>query len=98
MGYDLWWRWNDGMSGHVWLSEGDLARLAGEMALQGWGDLAARIATAGADGLTVAPQEITRALGRATPVAATLSDASLWESWLLFLEGAESKGGLLVRR
>ena len=35
MSYRLYWRRNDGVSGHVWLSAGDMDALAGEMTLQG---------------------------------------------------------------
>ena len=40
MSYRIYWRRNDGVSGHVWLSAGDMDALAGEMALQGmpWPD------------------------------------------------------------
>ena len=31
MSYRLYWRRNDGVSGHVWLSTGDMDALSGEM-------------------------------------------------------------------
>ena len=97
MSYRLWWRWNDGVSGHVWLSTDDAQRLAEEMALQGCGALADRILSIEGEE-TVRPQEVTVALEsiQATPIA--LTDTTLWEDWVRFLEGAEAKGGLLVKR
>lgn len=97
MSYRLWWRWNDGVSGHVWLSEHDARRLADEMALQGAGELADRITTV-EDEATIPPQEVAAALADISPTPIFLEDAALWEDWLRFLEGAEAKGGILVRR
>ena len=34
MSYRLYWRRNDGVSGHVWLSEGDMDALTGEMTVR----------------------------------------------------------------
>ena len=97
MSYRLWWRWNDGVSGHVWLSEGDVDRLAQEMGRHGCAELAARIAAVETEA-TITPQEVTRALERLPPVPIELEDAELWTDWISFLAGAEQKGGLLVRR
>ena len=97
MSYRLWWRWNDGMSGHVWLSSEDAEKLAAEMALQGGSALADRI-TSVEDEATITPQEITSALESISPEPIGPADAGLWEDWVRFLEGAEAKGGLLVRR
>lgn len=97
MSYRLWWRWNDGMSGHVWLSSEDAEKLADEMALQGCGALADRI-TAVEEEATITPQEITEALESISVEPIGPSDPALWEDWVRFLEGAEAKGGLLVRR
>jgi hypothetical protein len=77
------------MSGHVWLSAQDLARLHDEMAAQGMG-------------LEISPgrisaDEIERALEEADLEALLLEDAKLWRDWLAFLEGAVANGGLLVR-
>lgn len=97
MSYRLWWRWNDGVSGHVWLSAEDARRLADEMALQGCGGLADRI-TSVEDEATIAPQAITAALESVSPEPIGPAGPELWKDWLRFLEGAEAKGGLLVRR
>jgi len=95
--YRIWWRWNDGVSGHVWLSADDARRLANEMALQGCGGLADRI-LAVEDEATIPPQEVLEALESVSETPLALADAELWGEWLRFLEGAEAKGGLLVRR
>lgn len=97
MSYRIWWRWNDGVSGHVWLSEDDARRLADEMALQGAGALADRI-TSVEEEATIPPQEVAAALEDMSAQPIALGDAALWEDWLRFLEGAEAKGGILVRR
>jgi hypothetical protein len=95
--YRLWWRWNDGMSGHVWLSAEDALRLADEMALQGCAGLAERITGVEREA-TITPQEITTALEAISAEPIGLVDRALWADWVSFLEGAEAKGGLLVRR
>lgn len=97
MSYRLWWRWNDGMSGHVWLSDEDAERLAAEMALQGCGGLAERILSV-EDEATIEPQGVTEALESISPDPIGPADSALWEDWVRFLEGAEAKGGLLVKR
>ncbi|HLG09094.1 MAG TPA: hypothetical protein VI409_10550 [Gaiellaceae bacterium] len=97
MSYRLWWRWNDGVGGHVWLSADDARRLADEMALQGCGGFADRI-TSVEDEATITPQEVAAALESVSAEPIALADVALWEDWIHFLEGAEAKGGLLVRR
>lgn len=97
MSYRLWWRWNDGVGGHVWLSADDARRLADEMVLQGCGGLADRI-TSVEDEATITPQEVAEALESVSEEPIALADVALWEDWIRFLEGAEVKGGLLVRR
>lgn len=97
MSYRLWWRWNDGMSGHVWLSAEDARQLADEMALQGCAGLADRITGVEREA-TIPPQEITVALESLSRTPIGSADPRMWEDWVRFLEGAESKGGLLVRR
>ena len=97
MSYRIWWTWNDGVSGHVWLSTNDAQRLADEMALQGCGGLADRILAVASEE-AIRPQEVTEALESISPTPISLDDAALWEDWVRFLEGAEAKGGLLVKR
>lgn len=97
MSYRLWWRWNDGMSGHVWLSAEDAERLGAEMALQGCGALADRILSVEEEE-TIKPQDVSDALESISPEPIGPADPALWGDWVRFLEGAEAKGGLLVRR
>jgi len=91
----LYWARNDGMSGHVWLSERDQAALAEEMLLQGMGDFPIQKFAQG-EGMHVTVTEIESALEAASaePVGV---DPKLWKDWLDFLQGAASSGGLLVQ-
>jgi hypothetical protein len=93
MGYAFYWVHNDGLSGHVWLSEGDVRALTDEMLVQGMPWPVERTAA----GKTIAPDEIESALAAAEPEPRVLGDAKLWLDWLRFLEGAAVNGGLLVR-
>jgi hypothetical protein len=94
--YRLYWRHNDGVSGHVWLSEGDMDALTGEMTLQGMPWPGERLPGPGADAVFEADEvEQVIAAARETPLA--LADGQLWIDWLVFLEGATLNGGLLVR-
>ena len=96
MSYRLYWRRNDGVSGHVWLSGDDLEALAAEMRLQGMPWPADRVPGPGSDAVVEADEvEETLAPARETPLA--LSDGQLWVDWLVFLEGAARNGGLLIR-
>jgi hypothetical protein len=93
MGCAFYWAHNDGMSGHVWLSDGDLRALVDEMLVQGMPWPFERI-----DGDSSIPaDEIEAMLDAATPQPRVLSDAKLWLDWLRFLEGGAGNGGLLVR-
>lgn len=91
----LYWARNDGMSGHVWLSERDQDALAQEMIVQGMTDFPVEKFRVG-DEMHVTMTEIDRALESASdkPVAV---DERLWRDWLAFLRGAAKNGGLLVR-
>jgi hypothetical protein len=94
--YRLYWRRNDGVSGHVWLSADDMEALTSEMALQGMPWPGDRLPGPGADTLIEADEvEQAIAVARETPVA--LGDGQLWIDWLVFLEGATQNGGLLIR-
>ena len=84
---------NDGMSGHVWLSDGDLRALTDEMLVQGMAWPAERV---GAEA-SIAADELEAVLEPASPEPKVLADAKLWLDWLRFLEGASVNGGLLVR-
>jgi hypothetical protein len=93
MGCAFYWARNDGMSGHVWLSEGDLRALVDEMLVQGMPWPFERIESDG----SIAADEIETMLDAATPQPRVLGDEKLWLDWLRFLEGAAANGGLLVR-
>ena len=82
------------MSGHVWLSEGDLRALTDEMLVQGMPWPAERVAAGG----TIAADELAPVLDHAVPEPRVLQDAKLWLDWLRFLEGAAANGGLLAQR
>jgi hypothetical protein len=95
--YRLYWRHNDGVSGHVWLADDDLRALAGEMHAQGmpWQD--ETVPAAGAE-TRLSPGEVEELLAPARVEPETLADPSLWADWLVFLKGAAHNGGLLIRR
>jgi hypothetical protein len=94
--YRIYWRRNDGVSGHVWLSAGDMDALAGEMTLQGMPWPGDRLPGPGSDAVLSADEvESTIAAARETPLG--ISDGQLWIDWLVFLEGATQNGGLLIR-
>ncbi len=96
MSYRLYWRRNDGVSGHVWLSAVDMDALTGEMKLQGMPWPRERLPEPGSDAVVNADEvEETIAAARETPLG--LSDGQLWIDWLVFLEGATRNGGLLIR-
>ncbi len=96
MSYRIYWRRNDGVSGHVWLSAGDMGALTSEMALQGMPWPGDRLPDPGGDAVVEADEvEQVIAAARETPLA--LSDGQLWVDWLMFLEGATQNGGLLIR-
>jgi hypothetical protein len=93
MGCAFYWAHNDGMSGHVWLSGGDLRALVDEMLVQGIPWPLERL-----DGdSSLAADEIEAIVDAAEPQPKVMADARLWLDWLRFLEGAALNGGLLVR-
>jgi hypothetical protein len=91
----LYWARNDGVSGHVWLSEADRAALAREMLLQGMGSFPVATFERG-ERMQVTVGEIEGALAAASPQPVSV-DERLWRDWLTFLTGATENGGLLVR-
>ena len=99
MSFNLWWADNDGMSGHVWLSVGDMLALVEEMNTQGMtgagGIAAAKLAPAESE--LIGAEEIEVALASASDEPRTLDDPKLWRDWLIFLEGATTRGGILIR-
>jgi hypothetical protein len=91
----LYWARNDGLTGHVWLSDADQAALAREMVLQGMADFPLGRFERG-ERMQVTVGEIERALAAASPQPLSV-DETLWRDWLAFLDGAAKNGGLLVR-
>ncbi len=96
MSYSFYWVRNDGIGGHVWLSDDDLRALMDEMLVQALPWPAERLSTGGSS--LIAAEEVEALLDRASPTPRLLSDAKLWNDWLAFLEGAAQNGGILVRR
>ena len=93
MGCAFYWAHNDGMSGHIWLSERDVRALVDEMLVQAVPWPLERL-----DGdSSVAVDELEAMLETAEPQPKVMPDAKLWLDWLRFLEGAAANGGLLVR-
>jgi hypothetical protein len=91
----LYWARNDGLGGHIWLSQADRAALAREMVLQGMGDFPIEKFGSG-DRMQVTVGEIERALEVASADPVSVAEP-LWRDWLSFLDGASRNGGLLVR-
>jgi hypothetical protein len=96
MSFNLWWAENDGMSGHVWLSVGDLLALRAEMEAQGMTAIPlARLAPRGRE--TISAAELEGGLAAASEEPRTEVDPKLWRDWLAFLDGARTRGGVVVR-
>lgn len=100
MSVNIWWAFNDGMSGHVWLGERELEALRQEMVLQGMAEafpVERLTPQAGEERARVTPQQIEGALDVASENPTAIPDEKLWRDWLRFLESARHKGGLLIR-
>jgi hypothetical protein len=91
----LYWARNDGLTGHVWLSDADRAALAREMILQSMSRFPVVKFEAG-ERMEVTIPELEQALESASPQPVSV-DEKLWSDWLTFLTGAVENGGLLVR-
>ena len=91
----LYWARNDGLGGHVWLSDADRAALAREMVLQGMGEFPVATFERG-ERMQITVAEIENALAAGSPDPVSV-DEKLWRDWLGFLEGSIHNGGLLVR-
>ena len=96
MSFNLWWAENDGMSGHVWLSVGDMLALRAEMEAQGMTAIPLE-KLAPRERETISAAEVEEALAVASPEPQTLEDSKLWLDWLRFLEGAATRGGVIVQ-
>ena len=95
MTLNLWWAFNDGMTGHVFLGPRELELLRQEMILQGMAP--AFPVEKLVPNARIRPQEIEGALEHASPDPLTIQDRKLWQQWLEFLDGARHKGGLIAR-
>ena len=91
----LYWARNDGLTGHVWLSDADRAALAREMVLQGMTLFPVAKFEAG-ERMDITITEVEQTLAAASPDPVSV-DEKLWRDWLAFLTGAVENGGLLVR-
>jgi hypothetical protein len=97
---NVWWAFNDGMTGHVWLGEREIEALRQEMVLQGMAEafpVEKLISQTAEERAQVTPQQIERALEVASEAPTAIGDGKLWRDWLAFLDGARHKGGLLIR-
>jgi len=92
MGFAFYWARNDGIGGHVWLSDDDLRALTDEMVVQGMPWPVGRVVP----GSAIDADELEAVLDPAVPEPQLLADAKLWRDWLVFLDGATRNGGLLI--
>jgi hypothetical protein len=103
MAFHLWWQNHDGMTGHVFLRNEQMAALRAEM-------LAQEMLCGDQGGLGIplsklevprdqfiSPIELDEALAVVSPRARTLEDEKLWVDFLTFLQGAAEHGGLRVK-
>ena len=100
MSVNLWWAFNDGMTGHVWLGEREVEALRQEMVLQGMAEAfpVEKLAPkTGEHRAQVTPQQLEGALEVASETPTAMGDEKLWRDWLSFLDGARHKGGLVIR-
>lgn len=103
MAFHLWWQRQDGLGGHVFLLNEQMAALRDELVAQGM-----VCGNEGGRGIPlsklqvprdqfVSPIELEEALDVAAPEPSTLADARLWQEFLAFLEGAAAHGGLRIK-
>ncbi len=100
MSVNVWWAFNDGLTGHVWLGEREVDALRREMVLQGMAEafpVEKLTPQTGEERARVTPQQIEGALEVASEPPTAMADEKLWSDWLRFLEGARHKGGLVIR-
>jgi hypothetical protein len=95
--WSLYWAENDGIGGHVWLSEGDLRALVDEMVVQGMAWPPDRLPAPGQPSTHIRADELESILAPAEGEPTVLADPALWRDWLAFLEEASRRGGLLIR-
>ena len=103
MAFHVWWDRHDGIGGHVWLRNEQMAAIREEMVAQGL-----VCGREGGRGIPLhkleTPQswfvpeiEIEEALAAASADPQVIDDARLWVDWLVFLEGAATHGGIRVK-
>jgi hypothetical protein len=93
MSCSFYWAHNDGMTGHVWLTDSDLRAIVDEMLVQGMPWPLERLDCDSA----IAADEVEAVIDSAESKPKVMPDEKLWLDWLRFLEGAAVNGGLLVR-
>jgi hypothetical protein len=103
MAFHLWWQNHDGIRGHAFLTNDQMAAIRRELLAQGM--------VCGAEGGRgiplakfevprneyVSPIELDEALEAAATEPRVLADERLWHDFLAFLEGAARHGGLRVK-
>jgi hypothetical protein len=103
LAFHLWWERHDGMRGHVFLRNEQMAALRDELLAQGM-----VCGEAGGPGIPLSQLQLPRnqyipaiqieeALDVASPEAVALEDTRLWLDFLVFLEGAVEHGGLRIK-
>jgi hypothetical protein len=103
MAFHLWWERHDGMRGHAFLLNDQMAALREELVAQGMvcGDEGGRgIRLSKLEVPTnqfIPPIEIEEALEVASATPRAETDTALWHDFLVFLEGAVQHGGLRVK-
>lgn len=103
MPFHLWWQRHDGIGGHAFLLNDQMAAIRDEMVAQGMvcGDEGGRGIPLSKLQVPqdefVSPIEIEEALEAAVPEPSTLGDERLWHDFLAFLEGAVERGGMRVK-
>ena len=103
MAFHLWWQNHDGMRGHAFLTNDQMAALRDELVAQGMvcgdeGGLGIQLSKLSVPANQfLSPIELDEALERASAEPTVLDDAVLWRDFLVFLEGAARHGGMRVK-
>jgi hypothetical protein len=101
--FHLWWEHHDGLRGHAFLLNDQMAALREELVAQGMacgeeGGRGIRLAKLEAPrNQFIPPIEIEEALEVASAEPSGRTDAALWRDFLVFLEGASENGGLRIK-
>lgn len=103
MAFHLWWQRQDGIGGHIFLLNDQMAALRDELVAQGMvcGDEGGRgiplSKLQAPRNQFVSSIELEEALETASPEPSTFEDGRLWQEFLAFLEGAAERGGLRIK-